>query len=309
MGQGIYQPRWVIVGTTVNAAPTVGVPATPVITNGVLTGPYGIYRVVNATTGTDIEATLTPPTNLYSIGTPGDSLTIYRLQFSSQSPEVALPVGSVFEDWSWLTVGNTFTEVDARYSRETSTVSASVVTDADAPSGKAVQWGVTTNAHRWARSDDFGTFLAGRTTETVQFLVLFRLLTTATYRGGLGHTVATDQHTGIYIQRNSSTNHAVSVQGLGSPSTPSNTALIGTYNDGDVIWIRAEVSGTTIKGRSWLKSAGAPGSVGEPTGWTTYTAGSALAFTTLGPMTRNFNPAVQILYYSAAIDGTAPGPI
>jgi hypothetical protein len=309
MGQGIYQPRWVIVGTTVNAAPTVGVPATPVISNGVLSGPYGIYRVVNSTRSEDVERTLTPPVALSTFASPADSLTIYRLQFSSQSPEVTLSgAPGLFEDWSWLTVGNTWTEVDARYSRSSANTSSVVVTDADAPSGKAVQWGATSAAHRWWIEDTIGAYLSGRTTETVQFLVLFRLLSTTSSRGGFGHTIANDQHTGILIQRAGPTNQTVQVQGLGALGTVTNVTTIGTYSDNDVVWLRGEVSGNTIKARAWLKSAGAPGSGGEPTGWTTYTAGADLAFTSIGPTSRTGNPSNQILYYSVVLDGTAPGP-
>lgn len=302
---------WGIVETEVLVAPSAPSPTTPYISGGVLNGPAGIYRVVNATIVTDTEYSQTPPVSLSSLGTPGDSLTLYHLQFSSQSPDVELPPpAGLSENWNWLADGNTWTQVDARYSRSQTTVAATVLADADAPAGKAVQWGVSSAAHRWATWDDMNTYLAGRTTETVQFLVLMRLLTTTNLRGGFGYSSGSNLHTGLIAHRFSSTNHEVRVQGVGDPSGTANTSgVVGTYNDGDVIWVRAEVSGLTIKARSWLKSAGAPGSGGEPTGWTTYTAGAALNFTALGPTMRTGNPSHQVLYYSAVLNGTAPGPV
>ena len=87
--------EWVIVDTEVQVAPTPFATTTPVISGGVLSGPAGIYRVVNATTSADTESTLSPPVPLSSLGTPGDSLTVYHLQFSSQSPEVLLPASGI----------------------------------------------------------------------------------------------------------------------------------------------------------------------------------------------------------------------
>ena len=111
--------EWVIVGTEVQVAPTPFATTTPAISGGVLSGPAGIYRVVNATTVTDSEVTLTPPVALSSLGTPGDSLTIYHLQFSSFSPDVELPaaagislVGSKNVGWTATASNQTFSLTD-----------------------------------------------------------------------------------------------------------------------------------------------------------------------------------------------------
>jgi hypothetical protein len=110
---------WGIVETLVLVAPTPASPTTPYISGGVLNGPAGIYRVVNATTVTDTEYSLTPPVSLSSLGTPGDDLTIYHLQFSSFSPDVELPaaagislVGSKTASWSGTTSNQTVSLTD-----------------------------------------------------------------------------------------------------------------------------------------------------------------------------------------------------
>ncbi len=386
MFKQLYDGTWVIVGTLIDAAPVVGVPATPVIQDGVLYGPQGIYRVVNNTLLTDEEVELTPPTPLDSLGSPGDSLTIYYYVFSSQSPEIDLPSGStqimvtavgtlarsgttvtltpatwdqtgvtvarektingvttalvgttftvaLFDDysvsevasksgfldsdpavtatgyyafqetWDWLTAGDTWTQVDARYTRSSTVLVSPVVADATAPSGEAVQFGVTSNAQQAATDGALSTALSGRTTEVVEGLVLFRLLSTASARSGFGHRAALDQHTGIYIQRIGAADQRFYAQGVGSPGANTNiSAVVGTYSDGDLVWCRFQVDGVNVRARTWLDGAG------EGSGWTTYTHGSALAFTSGGPMVRTGNPCNQILYYSLALDNTAPGP-
>ena len=115
----VTESGWGIVETEVLVAPTAPSPTTPYISGGVLNGPAGIYRVVNATTVTDTEYSLTPPVSLSSLGTPGDDLTIYHLQFSSSSPEVVLPaaagislVGSKLAGWAGTTINQTVALTD-----------------------------------------------------------------------------------------------------------------------------------------------------------------------------------------------------
>jgi len=465
---------WTVVGTLIDAAPVVGTPSTPVIQDGVLLGPAGTYRVVNNTLLTDEELELAPPVPLDSLGTPGDSLTIYYYVFSSSSPDIELPggaitetiaptfgpytagdtpedsyvegtyastegtivsiapswtingvaaagtdvlveddvvdlsvlvtdsaandrtfeyaaadpaapgstqimvtavgtlaragttvtltpatwdeggvtvaatktingsttalVGTTFtvalgddyyvsevasksgfvdsdpavtatgyyafqEEWDWLANGNTWTEVDARYSRSSTGVTTPVVTDASAPSGVAVQWQSTTTTHRWADADALTAWLAGRTTEVVEVLILFRLLSTASVRTGFGHFAASNQHTGAYWQRVGAADQRLYAQGVGDPGSNTNiSSIVGTYSDNDLVWVRFQVDGVNVRARSWLDGAGEGGS------WTTYVHGSALAFTSAGPMVRTSGVNSQILYYAVAIDATAPGP-
>lgn len=114
----VTESGWAIVETMVLVAPLSPAPTTPYISGGVLYGPAGIYRVVNATTVTDTEYSLTPPVSLSSLGTPGDNLTIYHLQFSSPSPEVTLPatgitlVGSKLAGWAGTTSNQTISLTD-----------------------------------------------------------------------------------------------------------------------------------------------------------------------------------------------------
>lgn len=301
LGRSSNGPRWVIVGTLIEGAPIVGVPATPVIQDGVLYGPAGTYRVVNSTLSTDEELSLTPPVPLDSLGSPGDSLTIYYYVFSGQSPDVALPEDTGFlEDWSSYAVGNTFTELDAAYSRSAATVAGTIVTNADGPAGKALQFGVTSAAHQALTRDDISTAIAARTTERIQVRCLWKMGTTASARGGFGHRIAADSHTGILISRFSNINHEVYLQVAGNPSTFTNTTGLGTgYDDGQLVWTLMEIDGNNLKGKVWLDGASEPGS------WTTRTEGSAISVSTMGMTLRTGNPSHELLGYRVAIGADA----
>ena len=87
----VTESGWGIVETEVLVAPSAPSPTTPYISGGVLNGPAGIYRVVNADQGTDAEYDLVPPASLSTYGEPGEALTVYHLTFSSAGPTVSFP--------------------------------------------------------------------------------------------------------------------------------------------------------------------------------------------------------------------------
>ena len=81
---------WGVVETVVLVAPTPAAPDTPSISEGVVSGPAGFYRMTNGTTVS--EAYIIPPFNVSDYGDPGDTVTPEYLTFSSEGPEILLPL-------------------------------------------------------------------------------------------------------------------------------------------------------------------------------------------------------------------------
>lgn len=296
--------EWVIVDTVIEVAPTPFAAATPIISGGVLSGPAGIYRVVNATVETDIERSLTPPTTLSSISSPGDSLTIYHLQFSSESPEVIIPISTftATETWSSYANGNTFTQLDTNYARTNANIAGNIATNADGPAGLGCSFGITSGAeHLMMNRDDITAELATRlVTERVNVLVKMRTASINT-RHGFGWSDGTN-FTGFRVSNFSGTNAAFSITTAGNLSTGTNTTdlLTGQANDA-VFWLRFEVEGAVLRGRVWADGAGEPGT------WTnTRTHGSDLVFDKFGPVVRTGNVSTNCLGYSIGINVDAP---
>ncbi len=82
---------WGIVETVVLVAPTPAAPDTPSISEGIVSGPAGFYRMTNGTTSTVIETYVIPPFDLSDYGSPSDELVVEYLTFSSEGPEITLP--------------------------------------------------------------------------------------------------------------------------------------------------------------------------------------------------------------------------
>ena len=300
----VTESGWGIVETVVVVAPSAPSPTTPYISGVVLNGPAGVYRVVNATVETDIERSLTPPTTLSSFSSPGDVLTIYHLQFSSQSPEVILPVTAftATETWSSYANGNTFTQLDTNYAQTNANIAANIATNADGPAGLGCSFGITSGAeHLMMNRDDITAELAARlVTDRVNVLVKMRTASVNT-RHGFGWTDGTN-FTGFRVSNFSGTNAAFSITTVGNLSTGTNTTdlLTGQANNA-VFWLRFEVEGAVLRGRVWANGAGEPGT------WTnTRTHGSDLVFDKFGPVARTGNVSTNCLGYSIGINADAP---
>jgi hypothetical protein len=109
--------------------------------------------------------------------------------------------GSTFtENWSTYANGDDWTEVDAAYTRTSTNVTVDITTETDAPAGLSAFWSSANGNHYGAYRDDIGTALAARTTERVQFLILFKLTAVTTVRGGFGYSISDEVHTGALVQ-------------------------------------------------------------------------------------------------------------
>ena len=207
------------------------------------------------------------------------------------------------EDWSSYANGNTWTEVDADYTRSSTTVEVTIATDADAPGGLSASWGVTSNVHRWNYRDDIAAALAARTTERVQALMKVKLLSTSSARGGFGYSSGTNVHTGVLILRSGATDHRITIQVAGDPSTNTNSVVVvDSLNDGALYWIRMEIEGQYIRARHWIDGGSEGGT------WTEYDNTTDIAVAFLGPTLRIGNPSHNFLFYSVGIGTDAPGP-
>lgn len=295
--------EWVVVGTVVESAPLFDNPDAPSISGGALSGPAGIYRVVNATTVTDSEVTLTPPVALSSLGTPGDDLTIYYLQFSSESPSVVLPDGgfTATETWSSYVNGNTFTQLDANYARTNSNIGANIATDADGIAGLGCSFGLTAgNTPISIYRDDITAELATRlVTDRVQVLVKMRTVGDNS-RAGFGWTNGTN-FTGMCSIWNVSTS-TLSIMTEGSLAGGSNkTDVLASIAPASVIWLRFEVEGADLRGKAWADGAGEPGSWMQ-----TRIHSGNLTFSQFGLVTRAGGLITNCLGYSIGINADAP---
>ena len=83
---------WGIVEPMVLVAPDPAAPETPSISEGIVSGPAGFYRMTNSTTSAVIETYAIPPFDLSDYGSPSDELLVEYLTFSSEGPEITLPV-------------------------------------------------------------------------------------------------------------------------------------------------------------------------------------------------------------------------
>lgn len=295
--------EWVIVGTVVESAPLFDNPAAPVISGGVLSGPAGIYRIVNADQGTDAEYSLTPPTSLTTWGEPGEAITVYQLVFSSAGPSVDFPlVGfSEAETWSAYANGNTFTELDALYDRTSTALPVAVSTDAAGAAGLGVQWGLSSGAApRILEKTTIKTELATRIpSEKVQVLGKFRA-GSANWRGGFGYTNGTT-HSGLMLQQVSGSYTNIHIQTEGDVSTGTNiTTLVSTVANNTVFWVKFEVENAVIRAKYWVDGGSEPGS------WTTRTHSGDVPFTTMGLVARTSVSSHYCLGYSIGIDVPAP---
>ena len=83
---------WIVVDTVITQAPTPTNPTTPVIVDGVVTGPAGVYRFTNSTTSTVLDLYAIPPISLFDFGLAGETVTVEHWTFSLEGPDITLPV-------------------------------------------------------------------------------------------------------------------------------------------------------------------------------------------------------------------------
>ena len=85
---------WAIVETEVLVAPTPADPDTPSISEGIVSGSAGFYRMTNSTTSAVVEVYIIPPFDLSDYGSPSDELVVEYLTFSSDGPDITLPAST-----------------------------------------------------------------------------------------------------------------------------------------------------------------------------------------------------------------------
>jgi hypothetical protein len=214
--------------------------------------------------------------------------------------EYGIAVPGFTETWASYSNGNTFTQLDAAYSRSNAILSPSIITDADGTSGLACRYGVTSNAFHYMGRDDINAALALRTTERVQVLVQLRFVATSTFQKSAIGRQSGGLNTGLQSSRPAGVN-ALRLQAAGDVNSETNvTALLTGLADFACYWVRYEVDGVTLRGRAWLDGASEPGS------WTTRTEAGAITFDNLNLIGRSGNPCLDVLGYSVGIGADAP---
>lgn len=215
-------------------------------------------------------------------------------------------VGRVyFENWSGYAVGNTWTQLDTLYSRTSTGVNPSVISDALAPAGKAVAMEAAASATRliWRDADaTFGLAEAADTTRT-QALFLFKHQGDSAGRYMVGFVNTTLVGTASMSR--------VAVRGgvarLQIDTEDVNLAegtTLATLTVGTRYWVRMEISETTVGAKLWEYGTA------EPASFTTRTNSVSLDPPAPGFGTRHADvpPAMQfdLLWWSGGYNADAP---
>ena len=206
------------------------------------------------------------------------------------------------ETWSDYANGNTFTELDAAYARNSTGFTTNVLTDAGGPDGLGVDLITDTNIVRRMDRDDITAALAARTTERVNILAKVRFASLANSRAGIGFSSASAVFVGAAIWRAGS-GWSVGCMLAGDPFNLTNKTdtSVTSQADSGLFWVRIEVDGLDAKVRAWADGGSEPGT------WTTRTAGAAIAFSRLDLVTARLGgPNLRVLGYSVGIDADAP---
>lgn len=216
-----------------------------------------------------------------------------------------IPIPGFTETWSTYTVGDTWTQIDAAYTRNASGIAPTIISDAASPSGKALSLIGTTANERWIARDDISAALAFRTTERVNWLVKVRLGSASNARCAMGYMDASSPslNTGVLFARGSAAGTwDIACQLAGNVNTKTaatNITGMTGLADGAICWIRGEISGTDVKVRAWLDGGSEPGT------WTTRTAGAAITIDSLDLTIRTAATQLTVLGYSIAIGADA----
>jgi len=255
------------------------------------------------------EAWFGPGTVLETIADPGPGTWYLNLVaenvagFSNVITITEVVPGQTFlEDWSSYAVGNTFTELDAAYSRTNTAITASIVSNADGPDGKACQLTNSGVASLRIWRDDIATALGLRTTERVQFLFKVKFTTLASSRNALG-MVSGNNVWGVNVSRFGG-GHAISAGNSSDFTSASPYNMVSeNQTDGDVFYIRIEIDGVNVRVRDWEPAT--PESEGGT--WTQdLAAGSAVTVTNCSLAQRITGNGLEVLGYSVGIDADAP---
>jgi len=197
------------------------------------------------------------------------------------------------EDWSSYANGDTWTQIGADYTRNSTGFVPSIVTDAEGAAGLQCLWGVSSNAHRWMTRDDIAAALAG-SWSVVEVLIKIRAQGTDC-RAGYGYSSAANVFTGLTVNHYSS-GTSIGILVEGDPAAAP-TQMVTAISTDSIYWARLRIDGTeTIQGKAW-----ADGAI-EPASWTDHVHGSIPAFTDFGPMGRTGSDLSKSLYYSVGID-------
>lgn len=218
-----------------------------------------------------------------------------------------IPIPGFTETWSSYTAGDTWTQIDVAYTRNTSGIAPTIVADADSPSGKGLSLIGSTANERWISRDDISAALAVRTTERVNWLTKIKLGSAANARSAMGFMDGSSLNTGACISRGGvAGTWDIACQLAGNVSTKTSvTNILTGLADGAIYWIRGEIDGLDVKVRVWADGSG------EPSGWNTAgqsatrTAGAAITIDSLDLTIRTAATMWTCLGYSIAIGADA----
>ena len=204
------------------------------------------------------------------------------------------------EIWASYVNGDTFTQLDTNYARNSTGLTALIQTEAGAAGGLGCAITTDNNIMRRMDRDDITAALALRTTERVQILAHVEFTTLANSRAGIGYGASGTDFTGAAIWR-AGAGWAIGVMEAGDPFNLTNkTDVVTTQTDGDMFRIRIEIDGLDVKVRAWESGS-------EPGTWTTRTAASAIDIPRLDLVAARLGGANMIVYgYSVGIGADAP---
>lgn len=213
---------------------------------------------------------------------------------------ITAPPNTWIEDWSDYVNGNTFTELDAAYTRSNGAVSTTVQTEAGGPAGLGVVVNISSLASHRLTRDDISTALAARTTERVQFLFKIKFTTLANCRAAIG-MVSGNSVWGCHVARNGSGWQVYVTNGgdytsVGAPLTQ----IVTNQSDGDVFYIRIEIDGANIRGTAWEPPA-SEGAFSAPV-----SPGANITVTNCAMAVRTIGDNLNVLGYSVGIGADAP---
>lgn len=298
---------------SIEAQPLVGqamLVAEPEVTGATSTA-YQWYDGDPAGSGTPISgwtsAAPTPTATQYALAAPIWRRATYTNDAGSVVEDLQAPavVGHQFrEDWSGFAVGNTWTQIDTTYNRTASGVDTTVVADAAAPAGRAVQVIATTTNPRpiWnAAEAAFGASVSA-TTNRIQGLFLFKH--TGTNSGRYWLRFINSALTDVAFPGVTVFNGNCRLQINTDTSSDNVGELLGTLTPGSYYWLRLEQAGVNIRGKLW--AFGSP----EPAAFVGRVCSAAFSppAPCFGPRYASSVPAAQfdLLYRSAGYNADAP---
>lgn len=301
----------VVIAPSIIAQPLVGVPVE--MDEGMVTGAtsttYQWYRGAPPTT---------PISGATSAGpTPADTeynfllyrRTTYTNAAGSTVVDTAAPgvTGKVFfENFSGMTNGDvTATILAYGWTRSTTGIDVQAVTDADAPSGKGMDWWGTANSFRNIYRNDWDSFSNANSADPYEELFFYKHQTAVPRMSLRPHngagTTGANAGPGFSIRLNN-----VYAQLPGDDPDATVGTLVRALTVGLKYWFRKRSIGSTCYYKVWLST------VPEPEFWdVTRVHGSALANRgpSLGYRQGAGTDKQRVLYMSSAHNAAAPYPV